>query len=208
MSKKTPGRWTVTTELGLGLLGGNNEVADGEWMRDYLHALSYPPGLSEVGKSRYQTEKALQFILDNPQTFAHLMAKKFGLFWGIKMDGGYKHQDKLPQRLSLIISTAGQAAVVGLFVLGLIAAFPFPREVMIALLPTISLLLITVVFYFLTRYRLVLYPLWAPVCVYGLLSVDRIVARKRFAIVAMAVLMADWAWIVWRNLEKIQGYAG
>ena len=77
----------VTTQMGLGLWGGNNSEADGEWMDDFLDRQPIPTELSEVERSRYQTRQALSFMVENPLDVAVLAIKKFGLFWGIKMDG-------------------------------------------------------------------------------------------------------------------------
>lgn len=203
----------ITTQTGAGLWGGNNPVANGEWMREYLNQQGFPPGLSEVERSRYQTARALKYMIHNPWDVLLLSVKKLGLFWGIKMDGVYMRQSLIPPPMALFVSTLGQAAIVALFLLGVGMAWPWSRQLRCVLVATVYLCLLTMIFYYLTRYRLLLYVLWLPVAAYALLGiVPRIVRQREKSLVVYSsaltiVLLLDWAWIVWRNVDKISGFS-
>ena len=211
----------VTTQLGLGLWGGNNPEADGEWAEEYLRRQEVPTSFNpsvhglttrtvEVDQDWFRTRQALKFIGENPKAVLALMVKKFGLFWGIKMDGVYRWSGALDLRLSLLVSTIGHAGMVSLFLAGLLMTYPWSVELRAVLVFTVYMLVLTVVFYFLTRYRLLLYPLWAPFAAY---ATSQMMSRTRWweafpvspKVVALlgVFLVADWFWIVWRNLEKI-----
>ncbi|HCR17600.1 MAG TPA: hypothetical protein DIU35_08955, partial [Candidatus Latescibacteria bacterium] len=203
----------ITTELGLGLWGGNNPEANGEWMQDFLNRQVMPSGLSEVQVSRYQTGQALSFVMNNPVDALVLAGKKFCLFWGIKMDGVYQHQAVIPPWLALLISTLGQSGMVSFFLIGCYLTWRWSPSFGLALLVSLYLLLLTVVFYYLTRYRLMLYPVWVSAVVYAVSHLPEFLRGKKGRNIAakagvclFTFLILNWSWIIWRNLDKVLGF--
>ena len=139
----------ISSNLGMNLLVGNEPEADGQyrWGIDYLGMVDQlvPPSADAVVRDRAAARQALQWIAAEPGRFAHLVLRKFALFWSPLVAG-----ESMGRNLLALFSCG---PVLGLGLWGTWRLRKRPEGWIVATL-ALSLTVVHMIFFAHTRFRL------------------------------------------------------
>lgn len=214
----------IETSLGYNLYLGYHPGGDGSFF--FGPSLDLIPILDDAERDRLGTEKALEFIWDDPGHFLPLALHRLGFFFGLEKrvlmyfyaNDFLGYIPPLPQALIMLVMFLPFAAVAASAPPGLALLRRNPKTTLTWLLLT-AYLLPHVLILSEDRFHLALIPLLAVLAAHAWTG-GRRALRERWADsrsgkgalmlagLAVLLLLVNWGWELWRDWGKLSALFG
>lgn len=211
----------ITCAGGPAFIVGNSPWSDGalnlEAMRQMGLGVAEPQAMfqkaadlveRETGKSvtpselsRYAFRKGFGFILSSPRGYGRLLLRKAALLCNrFEIGSNYDYYYFWDRTLTLKVCGIGFGIVAPLALLGAVLAFTLWRKTYLLYAFVLQIVLFSLLFYVLARYRLPIIPFMIIFAAYGCVRIAGDVRAKKFSRLAIALLVVlAGAMVCYRN---------